>query len=543
MTVCSNSYKTRSKTFEIKRDFKNFDQEDFILDFLSIDWENELMDSNSEEKMKILIETTNKLIDSHAPLKKIKNQKQISKKPWITNGIRNSINHKDRLYKKYITTKNNKLKTTRHTEFKQYRNLLVKILRQSKNFYFKSYFIKHKNDLRLLWKGVRDVMNEGRNSKNSPKVLLQGKKQISDPLDISNAFNSFFGAIAEVTKNKIVPTQKSFRDYLIQPNERTIFLMSTNQNEVLELILNMSVNKGTGPGSVPTKMLKIIASTFSTILSKIINECFLSGIFPQILKNATIIPLHKKDSKLITGNYRNISLLSNVSKIFEKILHIRLYKFLCESNSLYDNQFGFRKGHSTSHAVIALTECIRESLDKNEFAAGVFIDLQKAFDTVDHKILLDKLNYYGIRGTTNNLLKSYLENRFQSVNIDNHNSSKILIKHGVPQGSVLGPLLFLVYINDLHVAIKHSKTFHFADDTSLLFQSKSLKTINKSINEGLKLLVTWLRSNKIGLNSNKTEIILFRTKNKKITKKLNFRLKWATSISLKTNQVPRCYTG
>ena len=283
-------------------------------------------------------------------------------------------------------------------------------------------------------------------------------------------------------------------------------------------------NKGTGPNSIPTKLLKLILPTFSDLLSNLINECLTSGIFPQCLKHACIKPIHKKDSKLLTGNYRPISLLSNISKIFEKVIHNRLYNFLESNKTLFKHQFGFRKKHNTNHAIIALTESIREALDQNHYSVGVFIDLQKAFDTVEHSILLKKLNHYGIRGTVNTLLKSYLENRKHNVDINGHKSSYIDCKHGVPQGSVLGPLLFLIYINDLNKCIKHSTTYHFADDTSLLCSGKSMKKINKQINEDLRNVVHWLRCNKISLNASKTEIIIFKNKNKPIKKNVNFRL-------------------
>ena len=205
-------------------------------------------------------------------------------------------------------------------------------------------------------------------------------------------------------------------------------------------------------------------------------------------------------------------------------MHKRLYNFLESKKVFFDNQFGFRKGHSTNHAIIALTENVGGALDANNFAAGIFIDLQKAFDTVEHSILLQKLNSYGIRGVTNRLLKSYLSNRLQLVSINNTCSTPKITEHGVPQGSVLGPLLFLLYINDLNLCIKHSSTFHFADDTSLIYSGSSLKKINKQVNEDLKNLNLWLRANKISLNTKKTEIIIFRPRNKKIYKKLNFRL-------------------
>jgi len=191
---------------------------------------------------------------------------------------------------------------------------------------------------------------------------------------------------------------------------------------------------------------------------------------------------------------------------------------------IFKNQFGFRKGHSTTHAITALTEIVRSSLDKTEFSAAVFLDLQKAFDTVDHNILLQKLCHYGVRGVALKVFESYLKNRSQCVVINDAKSNYHEVKHGVPQGSVLGPLMFIIYINDLHNSVCYSTSIHFADDTSLVFTEKSLKELNRIVNRDLALLVHWLRANKISLNTSKTEIILFRTIRTKITKHLNFRL-------------------
>ena len=187
----------------------------------------------------------------------------------------------------------------------------------------------------------------------------------------------------------------------------------------------------------------------------------------------------------------------------------RVYSFLETNNILYYLQFGFRQKHSTNHTLIDITETIRDALDNGKFACGIFIDLQKAFDTVNHNILISKLDHYGIRGTSNNWFKSYLSERTQFVSIQGFSSDSEIVKHGVPQGSVLGPLLFLLYLNDLHEAIAFSKVYHFADDTNLLNINSSPKLMQKQINIDLKLLYKWLLANKISLNCAKTEIIFF----------------------------------
>ena len=205
-------------------------------------------------------------------------------------------------------------------------------------------------------------------------------------------------------------------------------------------------------------------------------------------------------------------------------MHERLYNFLSKNKCFYDLQFGFRKGHSTDHALLDLTEDIRNAIDANQFAVGVFIDLQKAFDTVDHDILVKKLEHYGVRGVANNWFKSYLTNRKQFVTISQINSEFQPMRLGVPQGSVLGPLLFLLYINDLHSTIKFCSTRHFADDTNLLIKNKSLKQLKKQLNIDLSQLVSWLRSNKISLNTSKTEMLIFRHPNKIINYDLKIKM-------------------
>ena len=190
----------------------------------------------------------------------------------------------------------------------------------------------------------------------------------------------------------------------------------------------------------------------------------------------------------------------------------RLYSFLEQHKCIYDLQFGFRENHSTNHALISIIEKIQKAITDSKFAIGIFIDLQKAFDTVNHSIILEKLNHYGISGIGNAWFKSYLNDRQQFVSIDGENSDFTTTEHGVPQGSVLGPLLFLIYINDLHQCITNSNTFHFADDTNLL--KKNINTnIVRQLNLDLKALNHWLMANKISLNSSKTERRMFQCLN------------------------------
>ena len=239
----------------------------------------------------------------------------------------------------------------------------------------------------------------------------------------------------------------------------------------------------------------------------IIKQSFLTGKYPEALKISKVIPIHEGGATDDLNNYRPISLLSIFDKIMEKLMHKRLYDFLQEQNILLHNQFGFRKNNSTTNALLQITEKIKETIDKKKYGCGIFIDLSKAFDTVNHVILLRKLEHYGIRGVAHDWFKSYLTNRKQYVFLNGEYSEFANITCGVPQGSVLGPLLFLIYINDLPNISKVLNFYLFADDTNIYYEAESLNKLETIINKELKKLHTWLIVNRLSLNIDKTNFL------------------------------------
>ena len=361
-------------------------------------------------------------------------------------------------------------------------------------------------------------------TKNQPSSILIDKKLETDPTKIAEGFNTYFSSIAKKLQQNCF-VGNNFTKYLTEPLDHNFLFKSVDVGEISIIIDSLENSKATGPNSIPSEILKVIKYNICNPLKEIINLSFATGVYPDQLKIAKVIPIFKnKGDLLIVSNYRPISLLSNINKIFEKLVYSRLYSFLTLHNCIYELQFGFRAKHSTNHALLSITERIRDALDNSNYACGIFIDLQKAFDTVDHQILLKKLEHYGVRGLSNNWFKSYLTNRQQFVSINGFNSSNKNMDYGVPQGSVLGPLLFLIYINDLEKSIKFCTTHHFADDTNLLYVNKSLKKIQKYVNLDLKFLCKWLKANKISLNASKTELIIFRDPRKKSMHDLKIKI-------------------
>lgn len=241
----------------------------------------------------------------------------------------------------------------------------------------------------------------------------------------------------------------------------------------------------------------------------------MTGIVPSKLKIAKVIPLYKSENPELFSNYRPISILPCLSKILERLMYNRLYNFLAEHNIISKKQYGFRKNYSTYMALIDLVDKISSNMDHKKYNIGVFLDLSKAFDTIDHNILINKLQCYGIRGNACNWFKSYLNNRRQYVSYNKADSKYMTITCGVPQGSILGPLLFILYINDIENVSDILNPILFADDTSLFHAHTCFNTLIEEVNIEIQKISTWFHTNKLSLNTKKSNFIIFTPKGKK----------------------------
>ena len=320
------------------------------------------------------------------------------------------------------------------------------------------------------------------NSHTTTKIIDQKGNQITEQQEICNKFNNFFSNIGQnISKTIPLCTTSNNPSSIISQHKKSFFFTPITSNEIMIQIGKLDNKKSPGIDKIQNKFLKYVGDIICPFLAEIFINHITLGKFPQELKTAKIVPIHKNGSHSLTTNYRPISILSSFSKIFEKCIYKRLYKYLTSKNILSHDQFGFQQGHSTTLAVIDIYNKILHSIEQKKYTCAVFLDLKKAFDTVNHSILLNKLHKYGIRGNMHELLSDYLTNRTQVTVLHNIISQPNVLNTGVPQGSTLGPLLFLIYINDLPL-ISNFSTRLFADDNCLIMTDSNLKLLNKKVN-------------------------------------------------------------
>lgn len=440
------------------------------------------------------------------------------KADWINRNIITEVSKRNILWQ---TLKQIPEDDTVKDNYIKQRTLARNTVQLAKNqYYYKAFKSCTKNPLKM-WQLINSLANNKPKSNQIPNKLSTSNSIISNPKDICETFNTFFSKIGAELANKIPKQHYNHLIQKIQTNNNPHFLKLSvitpaTCNEISQIMDKLNTNSSTGIDKINTKAIKCVKNLILENLTKSINKCLITGQFPDTLKIAKVTPIHKSGDKMDPSNYRPISVLPVISKIFEKIMHNRLTEHLNSLNFLYIKQYGFRPKSNTLAATNDLVTSIRNNIDDKKITLGVFIDLQKAFDTVSHDMLLLKLQSIGMCDTALELFKSYLSNRYQIVKINEHQSEPRPVSYGVPQGSILGPLLFLIYINSIHeIGLKGDVTL-YADDTSIFYSGQTITSIIKDAQDDLNLLDIWLQSNLLSINASKTNYIIFRAKNKHI---------------------------
>ena len=470
-----------------------------------VDWNLVLQSHDVNNAYDLFLNQFSKMYDKAFPLKvKVINSKSVVS-PWMTKGLIKSSRKKQKLYDKYLKNKTYK----NETNYKNYKNLFEKTKKRSKVNYYAKLLEKNKGNPQKTWSVIRDLIGKNKNKKNNlPQKLIIEGKLIYQKEVIIEKLNNFFLDVGPNLAAKIPNGQKKFDSYLATTNlimEEPIL----TKIELHTAFNNLKKNKSAGIDQINVNVIKSVFDIIEPSLFHIFNLSLKSGHIPDKLKIAKITPIFKSGDETNISNYRPISVLPCFSKLIERIMYNRLYKYLSENKILYNNQYGFKKNHSTDHAIIELVKHISNGFNSDCYTIGVFIDLSKAFDTVNHKILLKKLENYGVKNQSLLWFKSYLTNRKQFILKESKDSKNNLITCGVPQGSILGPLLFLIYINDLYLSSKVLNTILFADDTNLFYSHKDITVLFKIFNEELDKINEWFISNRLSLNVEKTKFILF----------------------------------
>ena len=480
--------------------------------------------ANPNENYDILEKIIVHNINKHFPRRQVKfNKYKHKKNTWITKGILHSIKFRDNLYRELKKAcPNSDIYSTIKVNLRTYNKILKRNILLAKQMHYKIKFDKYKNDIKGTWGVIRDILNKTHGKKDYPEQFNLNGVHESNRIIIANNFNEYFTNIGEELASKITdPVGKSHTDYLHSPCESRLNFTTVNENVVAKIIESLKTKSSCGDDGLSTKLLKEIKNETCSSITLIVNQMITTGIFPDSLKIAKIIPIFKKGDIEIIENYRPISILPAISKIFEKILSLQIHEYFQSKHLYYEYQYGFIKNRSTEQAALELIDIVITEIDKGEIPFNIYIDLSKAFDTLDHAILMDKLYYYGVQGTSLDLLRNYLVKRKQYVQIGEVKSDITYLSTGVPQGSILGPLLFIIYINDIAKCSNLLHTIIYADDTTLMgnistFELRNGRTLDENINFELLKLTDWLKVNKLSLNANKTKLMIFHMPQRKL---------------------------
>ena len=492
------------------RSMKNFDKDAFLSDVAGICWERGFSETDDVNVLVTQWSTLFSLIiDKHAPIKTLR----VSEKycPWVNVGLKQLIRSRDKLKKAAVKSKSQLLMSS----YRQIRNKINKQNFELKRQYFSERLAQAKGNMKESWKTINQVVNK--RSKSTNIDLLKGPgREIVNRQEISNTMNEYFCSVGKDLASKIedAPNPMLTGKYNLNPDNKRFNFRPIVVQDIRDAMGKIKTSKSLGSDNIPSYFLKLATPYIENTLVFMFNTSLETSQFPDCWKNARITPIFKEGDRAERSNYRPISVLPVISRLFEKLVFNQLYEYLVKNKLIHPGQSGFLKLHSTLTCLLKNTDDWYSGLDTGQMVGTVFIDLKKAFDTVDHDLLCKKLEHYGVQQRELSWFQSYLSNRKQFCRVGGVDSRTGVVEIGVPQGSCLGPLLFLIYINDLPSAVQGSTVSMYADDTSLCLKSRDISQLNEAINDDLAHLDSWLKGNKLSLNVAKTQSMLIATKPK-----------------------------
>lgn len=498
-----NSFNKPSCDYIYRRIYSSDNYAKFMYYLSKEDWSDIYGCDSVNRGFSQLMRVMHYYVDLAFPVMKIKISADRVKCLWMTPGIRVSSGNMRRLYEVAVHSRDR----SDFEYYNRYKAVYKRVVTCAKMLYNRDLYLRSDNKSKAVWRIISDNIGNNKN-RNSIDGVTVNSRFVTDP-----------GLIAEEFSSRLYEVPMGLRDRLgladsvtlLAMNKQfpTIFLTPVTPDCVYDVIRQLKCSNSSGMDNVSANILKSSAIYIVDLLSFLMNLSITEGVFPDVLKTARVVPIYKKGDSADFNSYRPVSLLPSVSKVFEKLMLQKFFSFVERNETISTVQHGFIGGRSTTSAILHFLSCLYDNMDRRCKCIGIFLDLSKAFDLVDHSRLLYKLAAYGFRGTAYKWLKSYLADRSQLVDIGGVLSSPRSVQCGVPQGSVLGPFLFLLFVNDLPAAFESQGLTMFADDNCYLCKSDSVREVRAEAQRMLNKFYSWFKENKLILNKEKTVFMKF----------------------------------
>ena len=495
LIYASRSARTRRPTQPVKeiRSFKKCNVDTLLTDLQEAPWGVMDVFDSMDDKWDYWKTLFMKIVNKHAPMIRIRPRKHSHQ--WISADIRMMMKSRNYYRNKYRKTRDEQDWET----YRRLRNAVKMNLRESKKDHFERVCKNTSRQPKKLWDDLNRAL--GRKVKSGITQLETSSGILTSIREIANQLNSYFTNSAKQPAHHCTPPalHQAKSEFTFHPLE---------EDDILAALKGLNVHKSTGVDGVSARLLRMVAEAIAPSMAKMFNQSLAGGEIPEEWKRANVTPVPKCTVACQPSDFRPISVLPVIAKVFESLVHKQLYTYLTENSLLHPSQSGFRPAHCTQDLLLKTVDDWRASLDRGECVGTAMIDLSKAFDSIDHNLLLDKLSAYGILNGEHQWFSNYLSGRQQRVMVNGAYSDWAPVSRGVPQGSILGPLLFLVFMNDLPTVVTSCTINLYANDTTIYYANQDPDCVTHAINDDLQLIATWIVSNKLTMNVSKTQMMV-----------------------------------